>query len=357
MFYIPVALTYSRQYIFYMLTRREFIKRSAGGFAAFMLTRGGLFAENSGHISDSLDLPGPSTSKRAVVSLVKTDSRKDGVRKTIELLKIPGFLGRKILLKPNFNSSATAPGSTHNDTLEQLVMELRILGAGQITVGERSGPAGTDRVMKEKGIERLTDRLGVSVINFEELPADGWVQINRPDFHWKHGFRVALPVLEAEEVVSTCCLKTHGFGGIFTMSLKLSVGIASKSDMRELHTSPLSMRKMIAEINTCYSPSLILLDGIEAFVDGGPDRGELKQGNCFLAGSNRVAIDAVGLAILKEMGSNRKIMETPVFEQHQIKRAVELGLGVDRPENIEIVTGDRTSEIYAGMLKDILAKG
>ena len=55
------------------------------------------------------------------------------------------------------------------------------------------------------------------------------------------------------------------------MSLKLSVGITHKKNMRELHTSFFSMKKMIAEINQAYTPSLILLDGIEAFVDGGPD--------------------------------------------------------------------------------------
>jgi uncharacterized protein (DUF362 family) len=341
-----------------MLTRREFIKLGAGSFAAFMLTRGRLSAENPGRRpdtgSETFDNKYPSIPKRTVVSLVKTDSRKEGVSRAVELIKMSDFSGRKILLKPNFNSSAPFPGSTHIDTLEQLVKELRNLNAGRITIGERSGPSGTYRVMKEKGIEEFAERFDVSVVNFEELSADGWVRINGPDFYWKNGFKVARPFLEAEEVVSTCCLKTHGFGGVFTMSLKLSVGITSKTDMLELHTSTLNMRKMIAEINTCYNPSLILLDGIEAFVDGGPDRGELKQGNCILAGRDRVAIDAVGLAILKELGSNRQIMETPIFEQEQIKRAVELGLGVDRPQNIEIVTGDRASEKYAGKLKDIL---
>ena len=79
-------------------------------------------------------------------------------------------------------------------------------------------------------------------------------------------------MLDSECIVSTCCLKTHGFGGVFTMSLKLSVGITHKRNMTELHSSFLSMRKMIAEINQAYKPSLILLDGIEAFADGGPWR-------------------------------------------------------------------------------------
>ncbi|MCG2753467.1 MAG: DUF362 domain-containing protein [Desulfobacteraceae bacterium] len=47
--------------------------------------------------------------------------------------------------------------------------------------------------------------------------------------------------------------------------------------MQELHTSP-HQRKMIAEINAPFSPDLIILDGIEAFVDGGPAEGKRAQG-------------------------------------------------------------------------------
>lgn len=140
------------------------------------------------------------------------------------------------------------PGSTHNDTLTHLILHLKKMGAKSITIGERSGAPDTSDVLQEKGIYDLCKRLDV-----------------------------AKPVLDAECIVTTCCLKTHGFGGVFTMSLKLSVGITHKRNMRELHTSFFSMRKMIAEINQVYRPSLILLDGIEAFVDGGPATGKMHK--------------------------------------------------------------------------------
>jgi uncharacterized protein (DUF362 family) len=127
--------------------------------------------------------------------------------------------------------------------------------------------------------------------------------------------------------------------------------------MRELHTSFLSMRKMIAEINQVYLPSLILLDGIEAFVDGGPMKGTKKKTNVILAGTDMIAIDAVGLAILKELGSNKNIMEKKIFEQEQIARAVELGLGITRPEEIEILSDDAGSKKYAERLTGILLNG
>ena len=68
-------------------------------------------------------------------------------------------------------------------------------------------------------------------------------------------------------------------------------------------------------------------------------------------------MDAVGLAILKHLGSNDVIMSTRIFEQEQIQRAVELGLGVSGPDQIELVTGDPESRAFTDLLQPILARG
>jgi uncharacterized protein (DUF362 family) len=126
--------------------------------------------------------------------------------------------------------------------------------------------------------------------------------------------------------------------------------------MRQLHRSP-DMRKMIAEINLGYKPQLIVLDGIEAFVDGGPSTGEKKKADVFLAGCDRIAVDAAGIAVLKELGSNEAIMGRKIFEQEQIQRAAELGLGITGPDQIEFITPDKPSQEYAKKLESILAQG
>ena len=291
------------------------------------------------------------------VSLVKTSDRKSGVKRVIELLGINPLKGKDVLLKPNFNTADPFPGSTHNDILTHLILHLKNMGAKSITIGERSGPPDTASVLKEKGIYDLSKKLGVELINFEELPPEGWIRIRPEKSHWRYGFDVAKPVLDSKCIVTTCCLKTHGYGGIFTMSLKLSVGITHKRNMRELHTSFFSMRKMVAEINQVYIPALILLDGIEAFVDGGPMKGIKNRPDIMIAGTDRIAIDAVGLAILKDLGSNKNIMGKKIFEQEQIARAVELGLGIASPQEIEIITDDTNSKKYAEKLMEILLKG
>jgi len=123
-----------------------------------------------------------------------------------------------------------------------------------------------------------------------------------------------------------------------------------------MHRSP-DMRRMIAELNTGYRPHLIVLDGVTAFTDGGPSNGELKHGNVMIAGDDRVAVDAVGLAVLKDLGSNAAIMDRRIFDQEQIARAVELGLGASGPGDIELVTADAESRAYASRLERILAQG
>jgi uncharacterized protein (DUF362 family) len=307
----------------------------------------------------------PSSSGRAAsgetatIVLVKTDSRGEGVRKSLAVLGINPVQGKRTLVKPNFNTSDPTPGSTHNDTLRELLAALKAMGAASLAIGDRSGPEESEQVLAKKGIRELAAEFGAAVINFDELGPDGYVKFAPHRSHWADGFLVAKPVIEAEAVVSTCCLKTHGYGGIFTMSLKNSVGVVPRKGhpfMRQLHNSP-HQRRMIAEINAAYRPALIVVDGMEVFTDGGPMTGTLKAANVFLAGTDRVAIDAVGVAILKELGSNKAIMGTKIFAQEQIARAVELGLGAGSADRIVIKTEDKASEDYAAKIRTILAEG
>lgn len=294
------------------------------------------------------------------VSLIRTTDRVSGVERSIEALQTNPVKGKDVLIKPNFNTADPFPGSTHNDTLAALVQKLWDMGAAFIRLGERSYPP-TQRVMQDKNIVALMKDLGVEIVNFDELSKEDWVKVDAPDSHWRDGFRVARPILEAECLVSTCCLKTHQFGGIFTLSLKLHVGVVPTtrhgfSYMEELHSSP-HQRRMIAEINAPFSPDLVVLDGIEAFVDGGPMTGKRVQGDVFLASTDRVALDATGVAVLKHLGSNESIMKPRVYAQEQIARAAELGLGAASANEIELVPGDQDSREYCRIVTDLLNRG
>ncbi len=327
------------------LSRRDFLKYAG-------VTGGALFLDMDGGIAMS------STVSR--VALVKTDNRKNGVRTSLKALNINPVKGKDVLIKPNFNTADITPGSTHNDTLVALVEEVWGMGAKSISLGERSYPP-TREVMEKKGILPILDKLSVKVIDFDDLDKKDWVLFKPKKSHWPNGFRIARPILDSECLISTCCLKTHQFGGIFTLSLKLHVGVVPTfrhgyDYMGELHNSP-HQRRMIAEINEPFKPALIVLDGIDAFVDEGPMTGKRASGEVFLASTDRVAIDAVGVAILKFLGSNESIMKPKIFEQEQIARAVELGLGASSPSEIDVIPADEKSRVYRDRILEILKKG
>jgi len=291
------------------------------------------------------------------VAFVNTADRSRGVTASIAGLEINPVKGKDVLIKPNFNTADPCPGSTHNDTLMALIDELWEMGAKSITLGERSYPP-TIRVMTDKGIIPLIQERGVRIINFDDLGKSDWIEFKPKDSHWPNGFRIARPILETECLVSTCCLKTHQYGGVFTMSLKLHVGVVPTSRhgfnyMSDLHGSP-HQRKMIAEINAPFQPKLVVLDGIDAFVDGGPMSGKRARGDVFLASTDRVAIDAVGVAMLKVLGSNPAIMKGRIFDQEQIARGVELGLGAASPSEIDLFPVDEESRQYCSIVRNML---
>jgi uncharacterized protein (DUF362 family) len=323
------------------LDRRSFVRRTAG--LAF------LPAVKFDAISALL-------APKARVALVRTSDRRRGVSEVLKLLDLRAMRGKRVVLKPNFNSADETPASTHNDTLLQLVREIHEHGARSITLGESSGPPRTQSVMEQKGIFDLARDHRFDVVDFEQIADADWVSFPTEGTHWPEGFSLPRMVVDSEYMVSTCCLKTHGAGGVFTMSLKLSVGLTPKVIRRTMHRSP-DMRRMIAELNTGYRPQLIVLDGVAAFTDGGPSRGVLKPANVMIAGHDRVAVDAVGLAMLKSLGSNDAIMGRRIFEQEQMARAVELELGVRSTDEIELVTGDAQSRALAESLRPILTLG
>lgn len=294
------------------------------------------------------------------VAFVNTLDRADGVRRALDLLSLSSFSGRRLLIKPNLNSADPAPGSTHPETLRALARWTLDAGAGQVTIGDRSGMGDTRAVMEQTGTFALGRELGLDVVAFDELDAPAWSAVAPPGSHWRRGFAVPRLLTEADAVIQTCNLKTHRFGGGFTLSLKNSVGLAAKTVpgqrynyMDELHGSP-HQRTMIAELNTAYSPAAIVLDGVAAFTTGGPERGTTVAAEVMLAGTDRVAVDAVGVALLRLWGTTPDVSAGPIFGQAQIARAVELGLGVGSGREIELVTDDEPSRAYAAQVRSIL---
>lgn len=293
------------------------------------------------------------------VGLIMCTERKEAVKRALMLLPPPELADQRVLIKPNFNTAHPAPGSTHLDTLSTLIDELWERKAGEIIIGERSGPPSTAEVMEAKGVFSLAREKDVEVVNFDALDPGDLIHFQDDRLHWPNGFHIPRILTQVDRIIATPCLKTHQFGGVFTMALKLAVGLIPKKGtdyMRTLHGSP-DMRKMIAEINLAYQPDLYLVDGVEVFTHGGPSTGSRVTAGITLISSDPVAVDAVGVAVLKYLGSTEQIMSLPIFDQEQLLRARELGLGISHPQEVDLLSDDAAGWELAEEIRSILDLG
>jgi uncharacterized protein (DUF362 family) len=294
------------------------------------------------------------------VFVLKTTDRATGVPALLSKFNLGDYSGKQVALKANFNSADPFPASTHLDTLRAIVQTLKNAGASGITLAERSGMGDTEQVLEQMGVLALSRELGFNAVVLDDVSKEDWIKVEKGETHWLRGFYMAKVFHDADKIVQTCCLKTHRFGGHFTLSMKNSVGLVAKKVpggiydyMWELHGSPFQ-RQMIAEINNHYNLDFVLMDGIKAFTTGGPERGTLVEPNLLLASQDRVAIDAVGVAILKMYGAKGKVGEADVFEQDQLRRAAELGFGVKSATEIQLTPLNEESLIEAERIEQVL---
>ncbi|MFW9822757.1 MAG: DUF362 domain-containing protein [Candidatus Thorarchaeota archaeon] len=284
------------------------------------------------------------------LAIISTKDRVYGVNKALELLDINPVNNKNVIFKPNFNTADPPPASSSMETVKQLLIKIKEMGAKSVTVAERSGPAKTSETFELKGLYKLAEELDFKIVDLTDIADDEYVLKNFEGCHWKEGFLFSRIYDDAECIVETCCLKTHMYGGHFTLSLKNAVGLVNIKNMGELHSSK-DQRKMIAEINSVYKPDLIILDGIISFVDRGPMEGTRKEANVFVGGTDKIAIDAVGVALLRILGTTPEVSRGPIFQQEQIKRAVELGIGIKSLDEIEFITDSEESRNLVDQIK------
>ncbi len=300
---------------------------------------------------------------KSKVYIIKTNDRGFGVKELLKQFNLDRLQSKRVAIKANYNSADPFPATTHIDTLSAMVDIIKEKSAN-ITLAERSGMGGTEDVLEDMRVMELAKKKGFEVTILDHLKSSGWIEEKTQGSHWKQGFLFPKLFRDADITVTTCCLKTHIYGGHFTMSLKNSVGMVAKhnpkdgySYMHELHSSRYQ-RQMIAEINTAYRPEFVIMDGIQGFSKGGPDTGALIKPGIRIASSDRVAIDATGVAVLRIYGTTSEVSIGGIFEQEQIARAAELGLGASGSEEMEMVPlNEEALEICSKIEKNLKAAG
>jgi len=272
---------------------------------------------------------------KVLVSKVASNGQdlKGKILKAVDL--IGGFSkvvekGDKILLKPNFNTGDAPPGSSDPDFVKAVIELLYEHGASKVILGESSMfSLSTRNVLEDTGMLRKAEEARAEIAPFDE---GKWVKVSTGG---KYLRTVSLPenALAAKKLVYVCCMKTHRWAK-FTLSLKLAVGFMKPSERMLLHAR--NLEEKIADLNLVVHPSLIIMDGRKCFINGGPACGELRNPNVVLASGDRIATDVEAIKVIKSFeGSN---LEADPWNYTQIRRAVELEIGVKKEDEYNVVS-------------------
>ena len=273
---------------------------------------------------------------KVLVSKVAADWQglKGNILKAVDL--IGGFSkvverGDEVLLKPNFNTGDAPPGSSDPDFVKIVIELLYEHGASKVILGESSMVSlSTRKVLEDTGMLRKAEEAGAEIAPFDE---GKWVKVSTGG---KYLRTVSLPenALAAKKLVYVCCMKTHRFAK-FTLSLKLVVGFMKPGERMLLHAR--NLEEKIADLNLVVHPSLIIMDGRSCFISGGPACGELRNPNVVLASGDRIAIDVEALKLIESF-EGASLTADP-WSYTQIRRAVELDIGVKKEEEYKVVNG------------------
>jgi uncharacterized protein (DUF362 family) len=270
--------------------------------------------------------PWCSNGQALVAKAIAGEDIRASVDRVIALLgQLGQAIGRgdRVLVKPNFNSADSYPGSTDLVFL-RAVLEILLEAGARVTVGESSGGIWrpTRNVLKKLGMFELVRDLGVELVAFEDR-ADDWVRV-KIDGDYLSAVSMPRSAYEADKIVYLPCMKTHRIAR-FSGALKLAVGFIHPGERRALHARNLEQK--VAEISMCWQPNLIVMDGRKAFVSGGPDTGQLAEPGLMLASGDLVAIDVEAMKVLLSYEGKNKLVADP-WQSPQIVTALKHGLGV-----------------------------
>ena len=168
------------------------------------------------------------------------------------------------------------------------------------------------------------------------LEDEEWVVVQPPQASIMQRYLVSKPVYEAEILINVPVVKTHRFAE-FSCALKNLVGVVHPRHRPSLAFLSGHWHERIAELNLSVHPVLHVADATTIMIDGGPTTGTAVQSNVILVSGDRVALDVVALALLRSYGAWLKDPTLRVWDQRQIKRAGELGLGVRDPRQVVLV--------------------
>lgn len=273
---------------------------------------------------------------KSLVSVVGGKDLTKMVEKAVSLIGGFGPLqikGKKVLVKPNVVGDKENPTTTNPELVRAVVKILYQEGASRVYVGDMSAliRGGTEKNMEKIGIKQAARQAGAETLYFED---HGWIKIDVDGTYLKQ-VEVAEWLFKVDQVINLPVIKTHRYAG-YSICLKNLVG-ATHFSQRPYLVDRAHWEEVVAELNLAFSFPLHIVDGTRIMVEGGPWNGTVKNTNLILAGGDPLAIDVVGLGIIKSFGLWDRLASASPWEMRQVKHGVKLGLGAANRSQMKIL--------------------
>lgn len=254
------------------------------------------------------------------VAIVRGTNPVDVTVEALQMIDVEPVLsvGKPILVKPNYvDASHPSTGiTTDSRVIEGVVRFLKERGVKDVRIGEGSGYADTFEAFRVAGVDKIAEKWNVKLI---DLNKDDIVEVSSPNPLALKRVKIAKTALEST-LISVPKLKLHRITGV-TLSLKNMMGTISRKGSMHTHLS-----KNIADLASIVKPSIAVIDGIIAG-EGHETSENPVEMNLVIAGTDPVAVDAVGAAV---MGVSPKDIK-------HLRLAEEKGLGTCDLSKIEVL--------------------
>jgi uncharacterized protein (DUF362 family) len=239
--------------------------------------------------------------------------------------------GDKVLIKINtvIPSAPDNGFTTDPRMLEALIELVKEQNPGRIQVGERCAQgADTMTAMIGCGIKDVTDRTGVELVPFDNVPFEMY-KIDRPVSF--NEFPVPKPVVDADCYIGLPKMKVH-IHATLTCALKLQFGNLPDYDwMARCHRDDIYQK--IVNLTRAAKPKWFVTDSLYTCQGNGPfspyPEDLIKDFNTICAGADPVAVDTIVEALMDwdNPGQNAPATVLAAFE----------GLGTNKLDEIELL--------------------
>jgi uncharacterized protein (DUF362 family) len=302
--------------------------------------------------------PGPNRFKGGDKTPVSVVHGRDVERMVRTAINLIGGLekfdtrGKTVLLKPNILNGSPPPTTTNPRVVRAVAKVLFEAGAARVLVGDMSAffRLPTRKNMENTFIKMMSEEVGAEIVPFDE---GGWVALDIADGQFLKKVYVTETLFQVDRVINLPVIKTHR-SATYTIALKNLVG-TTHFRHRPYLVNRSHWEEVIAELNLAFSPDLHIVDGTKIMVEGGPWKGRSIDSDLIIATGDRIAADVVGLGVLKHYCDLPRIRDVNVWDQRQVKRAVDLGLGVKGPHELEIEERDLEPSIrgFDGVMETV----